>query len=138
MGESSDLRQGDRLRLNDHRSVTCWPGAYGNAEGYLIGLLVGDGNLQSDKAIISVWPQAVGHEGVMAEALRGCPGTLRIAATSPAGAWRRTATTCLVLAAVKRDSRAAGHESPQQDPDAGAGANVLGLLPWLPARLLRR
>jgi ribonucleoside-diphosphate reductase alpha chain len=78
---AGELRQGDRVLLNDHRAAPAWPGAHNYDEGYLLGLLVGDGTLKSDKAVLSVWqPAAVangvdshiphGIAGVMSEALR--------------------------------------------------------------------
>ncbi|MFU8763822.1 MAG: LAGLIDADG family homing endonuclease [Haliea sp.] len=76
--EASALRPGDQVLLNDHRSGSEWPGARSRGEGYLIGLLLGDGTLKTDKAVLSVWlrPLAVnegstvdGVEGVMAAAL---------------------------------------------------------------------
>jgi ribonucleoside-diphosphate reductase alpha chain len=53
--ESSDLKQGDTLLLNDHSSNPSWKGSYTFNDGYLMGLLVGDGTLKSDKAVLSVW-----------------------------------------------------------------------------------
>jgi ribonucleoside-diphosphate reductase alpha chain len=78
---AGELRQGDRVLLNDHRDNAEWSGAHGREEGYLLGLLVGDGTLKSDKAVLSVWkPAAVangadavlsnGAQAVMAEALQ--------------------------------------------------------------------
>ena len=32
-----------------------WDGAYTLEQGYLIGLLVGDGTLKADKAVLSAW-----------------------------------------------------------------------------------
>ncbi len=62
---AGELRPGDRILLNDHRTLREWPGPYGEAEGYLIGLLVGDGTLKEKEAVLSVWvpPAAVGAEG---------------------------------------------------------------------------
>ena len=51
------LAPGDEIVLNDHRDVTAWPGFGAEQEGYLIGLLIGDGTIKSDKAVLSVWPQ---------------------------------------------------------------------------------
>ncbi|MDW7740294.1 MAG: LAGLIDADG family homing endonuclease [Bacillota bacterium] len=51
-----NLKPGDEIVLNDHRELTGWEGLYGEKEGYLIGLLVGDGTLKEDKALLSAWP----------------------------------------------------------------------------------
>jgi ribonucleoside-diphosphate reductase alpha chain len=55
------LAPGDAIVLHDHRSYQpAWPGPHTFEEGYLIGLLIGDGSLNDDKAVISVWdPDAV-------------------------------------------------------------------------------
>ena len=74
---AADLRPGDVIALNDHRERATWAGRHTEAEGYLIGLLVGDGTLKSDAAVLSVWPgvlaanggyQRPGVGGVMARA----------------------------------------------------------------------
>jgi len=52
---TSSLEPGDKIVLHDHRRFSGWDGRYGSAEGYLLGLLVGDGTLKKDKAVISVW-----------------------------------------------------------------------------------
>lgn len=57
--EAGRLRPGDRVLLNDHRGSAAWPGAHTMEEGYLVGLLVGDGTLKSDKAVLSVWRPAM-------------------------------------------------------------------------------
>ena len=78
--EAGKLREGDRVLLNDHRAQAQWSGNYNSEQGYLLGLLVGDGTLKQDKAVLSVWkPAAVangadafmqeGISAVMAEAL---------------------------------------------------------------------
>ncbi len=54
--KAADLKPGDEILLNDHREFSGWNGLYGEEEGYLIGLLIGDGTLKSDKAILSAWP----------------------------------------------------------------------------------
>jgi ribonucleoside-diphosphate reductase alpha chain len=53
--KAGELGAGDSVVLADHRWRTGWPGLYTFNEGYLIGLLVGDGTLKSDKAVLSVW-----------------------------------------------------------------------------------
>ncbi len=76
---ASSLEPGDRIVLHDHRNCSEWGGMYSGAEGYLLGLLVGDGTLKRDKAVISVWCPAravnddalpsAGAAGIMAAAL---------------------------------------------------------------------
>ncbi len=61
--KAGELSPGDEVMLNDHRQGTEWEGRYGEAEGYLIGLLIGDGTLKSDKAVISVWRPAQAANG---------------------------------------------------------------------------
>jgi len=53
---TSNLKPGDEIILNDHREFKGWPGLYGEKEGYLMGLLIGDGTLKQDKALLSAWP----------------------------------------------------------------------------------
>ena len=53
---AGDLQPGDVIRLHDHRRSGQWPGEYNESEGYLIGLLMGDGTLKEDKAVLSAWP----------------------------------------------------------------------------------
>ncbi|MGM0651334.1 MAG: LAGLIDADG family homing endonuclease [Bacillota bacterium] len=67
----NDLKPGDEIILHNHRSFTDWDGLYGEKEGYLAGLLVGDGTLKTDKALLSVWtkPQEETATSVMNEAL---------------------------------------------------------------------
>lgn len=73
--QAQALAPGDLLILCDHRSQAEWAGTYGKAEGYLLGLLLGDGTLKQDKAVLSFWPsQAAANggakpvSGVMAQA----------------------------------------------------------------------
>ncbi len=68
--EAGQLREGDRVLLNDHRANTQWTGNYNSEQGYLLGLLVGDGTLKQDKAVLSVWkPAAVanGADAIMSD-----------------------------------------------------------------------
>ncbi|MFZ5493129.1 MAG: LAGLIDADG family homing endonuclease [Pseudomonadota bacterium] len=77
---AGELRPGDRVVLHDHRAAPHWAGEYTHEQGYLLGLLAGDGTLAADRAVLSVWqPQAAangdlsapahGTHGVMAAAL---------------------------------------------------------------------
>lgn len=52
---AGDLVPGDEVVLHDHRSFEGWRGTGSHQEGYLLGLLVGDGTLKKDKAVLSVW-----------------------------------------------------------------------------------
>ncbi len=60
---ASNLRPGDRIVLHNHRELPGWDGLYGKEEGYLLGLLVGDGTLKHDKAVLSVWVTPGAPEG---------------------------------------------------------------------------
>jgi len=61
--EAGLLAPGDLLVMNDHRALTAWPGKYGQAEGYLMGLLIGDGTLKQDKAVLSWWSKSKAANG---------------------------------------------------------------------------
>ena len=75
---AGDLRAGDKVVLHDHRNAAQWAGMRSESEGYLLGLLMGDGTLKEDKAVLSVWRPAqvangdvgrAGVDGVMEAAL---------------------------------------------------------------------
>jgi ribonucleoside-diphosphate reductase alpha chain len=53
--KAGELRPEDEIMLHDHRPLENWAGAHTEAEGYLVGLLVGDGTLKHDEAVLSVW-----------------------------------------------------------------------------------
>ncbi|MEC5212987.1 ribonucleoside-diphosphate reductase alpha chain [Polaromonas sp. CG_9.5] len=93
--EANQLQTGDEILLNDHRSMSGWDGIGTDAEGYLLGLLVGDGTLKSDKAVISVWSpelKAVSN-GAMAYAQTGAGGIINAAETA-ASTLRHRADFC--------------------------------------------
>ena len=58
--EAGALAPGDGVLLHDHRGVAAWGdaahAARDEAEGYLLGLLLGDGVVKKDEAVLSVWP----------------------------------------------------------------------------------
>ena len=64
---AKDLKQNDKIVLNNHVSFKGWTGQGTEQEGYLVGLLIGDGWLDEKKATISVWETKVinGTRGVM-------------------------------------------------------------------------
>jgi ribonucleoside-diphosphate reductase alpha chain len=69
---AGELRAGDEVVLNARDEGADWPGPNSEAEGYLIGLLIGDGTLKADKAVLAVWTDlthaAAGPAAVMHEA----------------------------------------------------------------------
>ncbi len=69
---AGDLVPGDRIVLHDHRGAAGWAGSHTEAEGYLLGLLIGDGTLKQDKAVLSVWtPARVANGGDSAGGVTG-------------------------------------------------------------------
>ena len=81
---AGQLLPGDEVRLHDHRAMLGWEGSGTEAEGYLIGLLIGDGTLKTDNAFLSVWApelKLVGNAAAVAipEASRGAQGIMRAA-----------------------------------------------------------
>ena len=67
--------------LNDHRSASGWSGTGTRAEGYLVGLLLGDGTLKQEKAVLSVWaPELrVAGSNQSIHAYSGAEGVIRAA-----------------------------------------------------------
>ncbi|MDD2808293.1 LAGLIDADG family homing endonuclease [Rhodoferax sp.] len=53
--EAGLLQPGDELVLHNHVPLQGWEGNCTQDEGYLMGLLIGDGTLKEDKAVLSVW-----------------------------------------------------------------------------------
>jgi ribonucleoside-diphosphate reductase alpha chain len=59
---AGDLAPGDKVLIQDHRRAATWTGRFGNHEGYLMGLLVGDGTVSEERTELSVWARrAVGN-----------------------------------------------------------------------------
>lgn len=69
---TEDLQPGDQIMLHNHRKLEKWKGLYGEDEGYLVGLLMGDGTLKEDKAVLSTWStqDATGSGGIMDRAFK--------------------------------------------------------------------
>ena len=78
---AQDLKPGDEIVLNDHRSASGWSGTGTRAEGYLVGLLLGDGTLKQEKAVLSVWaPELrVAGSNQSIHAYSGAEGVIRAA-----------------------------------------------------------
>jgi len=53
--KAGELQAGDEILLHDQRGLEAWEGQGTAAEGYLLGLLIGDGTLKADNAVLSVW-----------------------------------------------------------------------------------
>ncbi|MDP3251109.1 MAG: LAGLIDADG family homing endonuclease [Hydrogenophaga sp.] len=84
--EASRLTPGDEIVIGDHRTLRGWDGEGTRAEGYLLGLLIGDGTLKSDKAVLSVWApelRVVGQNTV-AFAATGAAGIVQAAEAAAA------------------------------------------------------
>ena len=60
---ASDLKPGDEVLLNNHRRDIEWSGRYTFEQGFLLGMLVGDGTLKQDKAVLSVFSQDLAANG---------------------------------------------------------------------------
>jgi ribonucleoside-diphosphate reductase alpha chain len=65
-----DLQAGDEVALNNHTLLEGWEGNYSFDDGYLAGLLLGDGTIKSDKAVLSSWGKDQGASSVRNEVLR--------------------------------------------------------------------
>lgn len=62
---AGDLQPGDKVLMQDHRKAAEWAGAYGSNEGYLMGLLVGDGTVTEQRAELCIWARsAVGNSDI--------------------------------------------------------------------------
>ncbi len=61
---TQDLQAGDQVLLHHHANLT-WNGALNKEHGYLLGLLIGDGTLKEDAAVLSVWVDKAAANGEM-------------------------------------------------------------------------
>ena len=52
--EASKLQPGEQIVLHNHRAFAGWEGKYSEEQGYLIGLLLGNGSLQAEHAVLNV------------------------------------------------------------------------------------
>ncbi len=64
-----DLKEGDILVLSNNRGLD-WEGAGSFEEGYLLGLLVGDGTIKKENAVLSVWGEGAGSHSIRREVER--------------------------------------------------------------------
>jgi ribonucleoside-diphosphate reductase alpha chain len=76
----AQIQPGDELVLHNHRAAQGWEGQHTEAEGYLIGLLIGDGTLKADKAVLSAWaPELRAVSGAPAAFDHSAGGIMRAA-----------------------------------------------------------
>ena len=82
--QAGELAPGDEILLHDHRALSGWAGQGTEEEGYLLGLLQGDGTLKPEAAVLSVWDRQAangggrpGPQAIMHEAERCCSAALR-------------------------------------------------------------
>ena len=61
--EAGKLKPNDKIILNVNKKYE-WEGKYSNKEGYLIGLLIGDGTVKKDKVVLSSWDESKGSKNV--------------------------------------------------------------------------
>lgn len=61
---ASSIKPGDTIILSNNRGIK-WDGIGNLDEGYLLGLLIGDGTLKTDCAVISVWGNDEGALSMM-------------------------------------------------------------------------
>lgn len=67
---AGQLQPGDELLLHSHRQLEGWDGPHSERQGYLVGLLIGDGKLSAEKAVLSVWAPEIKVVGAEGRALR--------------------------------------------------------------------
>ncbi|MEQ9640091.1 MAG: LAGLIDADG family homing endonuclease [Alphaproteobacteria bacterium] len=85
--KAGELAPGDEIVLHDHRAMPAWPSAPAIADiatpatGYLLGLLIGDGTMKADAAILSAWPGEIACNGGTAR-----PGVARVMEAAEAAA----------------------------------------------------
>lgn len=58
------LKPGDKILIHNHRKIRNWNGKYDQKDGYLTGLLLGDGTVQDDKTILASWGNGKGSIAV--------------------------------------------------------------------------
>lgn len=65
----SELKKGDEIIINNHRNLEGWKGRYGEKEGYLMGLLIGEGTVRRDKVVLSLWGNSKGARSIRKKVL---------------------------------------------------------------------
>jgi len=73
--EAAHLHPGDKIKLNNHRELPCWPGRGSYTDGWLLGLLVGDGTFSAGHGVLSFWGEEA--EDMAQQALSAVKTTLK-------------------------------------------------------------
>lgn len=68
--QAGDLVPGDQVRIHNQRGVPGWGGAGTFDEGYLLGLLVGDGGFEGGNPVVKVWSADEGSRGIATAGLQ--------------------------------------------------------------------
>lgn len=62
--KAGDIKLGDKLVLSNNKGIV-WDGCGNEEEGYLLGLLIGDGALKKEGGVICVWGEGEEAESIM-------------------------------------------------------------------------
>ncbi|MGH7505408.1 MAG: ribonucleoside reductase class II, partial [Longimicrobiales bacterium] len=114
---AGELRAGDHVVLNDHGTAPDWAGPHTAEEGYLLGLLVGDGTLKQDRAVLSVWRPAIAANAGGSFAYAG--SRVSAAGTSFFGMDPMAVPALPGIAAVMQEALAAAMTLPHRSDFAG-------------------
>jgi len=60
---AGELKAGDKILLNNHQNIE-WSGKFSQREGYLMGYLIGDGTISTEKVILDSWGESEGNKRV--------------------------------------------------------------------------
>ena len=63
-----EVKVGDKIVLSNNRGIKQWDGIGSKEEGFLLGLMVGDGHITDDKGAIEVWGIDESAEAIITEA----------------------------------------------------------------------
>jgi ribonucleoside-diphosphate reductase alpha chain len=67
--QTRDLKHGESVVLDDCRYYE-WDGRFGEDEGYLMGLMIGDGHIKKEGVVLSSWGENAGNMAVRNQVLR--------------------------------------------------------------------